>query len=30
MEASEAITAWRKEFLKKTMENAEKQGLKLI
>jgi DNA polymerase I len=30
IEASEAITAWGREFLKKTMENAEKQGLKPI
>lgn len=30
IEASEAITAWGREFLKKTMEKAEKQGFKVI
>ena len=30
IEASEAITAWGREFLKKTMEDAEKEGFKVL
>lgn len=30
IEASEAITAWGREFLQKTMDNAEKQGFKVL
>lgn len=30
VEASEAITAWGKDFLMKTMEKAEKHGLKPV
>jgi len=30
IEASEAITAWGREFLKKTINEAEKQGFKVL
>jgi len=30
IEASEAITAWGRDFLKKTMEKAEKQGFRVV
>ena len=30
IEASEAITAWGREFLKKTMEDAQKEGFKVL
>ncbi|MGZ7160366.1 MAG: 3'-5' exonuclease [Methanobacterium sp.] len=30
VEASEAITAWGRDYLKKSMEDAEKQGLKVL
>ncbi|NYB26451.1 MAG: hypothetical protein HVN34_03820 [Methanobacteriaceae archaeon] len=30
IEASEAITAWGNELLRKTMDDAEKQGFKVL